>query len=548
MHRSKRYPASPEEPCPIHGLVTSILCDLRAKYPLSQRQLKPVYSSLRAIYRGCLYGDNLKDIIVLISSYELDLIHWRGPGYTISLCGLVVDPATCPGLIKDLRQAYRLMWKSRTITPSEEVKEEAFQRISAPRSHSLTSFDMDSLRAICANVLGPCPSNVLELPGRHGPGAVAEGYHGLEKWGLENFYPQLFKVGGISLLYFNERHILHSRKELTFLPHPITRYVEVPKDLRKNRVISCEPCTMQFLQQSVVNLLMDRMHKNSHRRIKFISQDEHIDVMRKASYLCSTIDLSDASDMISRRLVWNILPPDWRDLLFALRSRFMSDGITTIPIRSFAPMGSALCFPIESLVHYALITHFSEHKNRHISVYGDDIIIDRRNYRTVMSGLVKAGLVPNDKKCCSNGFFRETCGTDILLSGTDGDTVYDVSVSYFRGNLFKLGIKDIPNLQVVCRALHDTHMHKTKHCLMSYLYNTFLKRLPRRLITSREGSQYHWPPSDVLLFRPASTRWNRRFQREEVLASVLSIKTETSTPDNYEGLLASQCSDGMRKE
>jgi hypothetical protein len=281
---------------------------------------------------------------------------------------LVVDPDASPGLVKDLRQAYRLFWKSKSITPSEEVKDSAFARISAQKVHSLTKFDLDSLKSICTRVLGPCPSTVLDLPGRHGPGAVAEGYRGLDKWRLDNYYPQLDRAGGISLLFFNERHILHNRKELTFLPHPITRYVEVPKDLRKNRVISCEPCTMQYLQQSIVSLLMSRLNANSANCIKFVSQDEHTDVMLKASYACSTIDLSDASDMISRRLVWNILPNDWRELLFSLRSRFMSDGHSTIPIRSFAPMGSALCFPIESLVHYALVLHFSEKRNTHFSV------------------------------------------------------------------------------------------------------------------------------------------------------------------------------------
>jgi hypothetical protein len=364
---------------------------------------------------------------------------------------------------------------------------------------------------------------------------------------LEDYFPQLQKIGGPSLLFYNERHMLHTRKELIFHPHPITRYVEVPKDLRKNRVISCEPCTMQFLQQSILPLLMDRMERGSHGHIKFSSQRDHTDVMHKFLYECSTIDLSDASDMVSRRLVWNLLPHDWRKILFSLRSRFISDGNTTVPIRAFAPMGSALCFPIESLVHYALVVHFSEHHNAALSVYGDDIIVSRRNFNTVMSGLKKAGLIPNDRKCCSNGFFRETCGSDILIvNGVNGNWAYNVNVSYFRGNVFKLGIKDIPNLLVVSQALYSTGMHSTLSCFLHFVYATLLKRLPRSFSTVREGSQFHWPPSDVGVFRPASSRWNRRLQRLEVLTPLLSIKTKTIAPNEYEGLLASQKSDGMR--
>jgi hypothetical protein len=548
MHRSKQCLASRDETCPIHGLVTSMLRDLRAKYPLSQRMLKPVYSSLRTIFKGCLYGTELNQAIELVTQYESALLHWSGSGCEISLCGLNFSPDAMPGLVRDLRQCYRLFWKSTGISPHRSVKSASLARLSTSKPHQLTSDDLTAMRNHCARLLGKCPDSIIDLPGRHGPGAVAESYTGIDKWKLEDFFFQMSAIGGFKLLFFNENHVLRSKKQLIFHSHPITRYVEVPKDIRKNRVISCEPCSMQYLQQSVLPLLMERLHTNSRGVIEFRSQERHTQHLHRGLYNCATIDLSDASDMVSRRLMWNILPHDWRVLLFALRSRFISDGLTTVPIRSFAPMGSALCFLIEALLHYLVVDRFSEKRNAYLSIYGDDIIISRHNFKYVMSGLKKSGLIPNDSKSCSAGFFRETCGTDLLLLGGDGCTSFDVTVSYFRGNLMRLGVNDIPGCQVVARALHNTGMYSTRDAWMTILYDRLLHRVPHKFITYREGSQYHWPPTTVHTYRSASTRWNRRFQVEEVLTPMVSIKTLQVAPVDYEGMLATLRTDGMRAE
>jgi hypothetical protein len=153
----------------------------------------------------------------------------------------------------------------------------------------------------------------------------------------------------------------------------------------------------------------------------------------------STIDLSDASDRVPYSVVRQMLRcvPDLWDAIDACRSRSaqLPNG-RIIDLKKFASMGSALCFPIESMYFFTIIVHAILWKHnlpptlanivnasRGLHVFGDDIIIPRHETDIVMQALMQFNCKVNTTKSYWNGQFRESCGMD-AFEGTDVTPVY----------------------------------------------------------------------------------------------------------------------------
>jgi hypothetical protein len=92
-------------------------------------------------------------------------------------------------------------------------------------------------------------------------------------------------------------------------------------------------------------------------------------------------------------------------------------------------MGSALCFPVESIVFWALaVATCYEYLNsggydagdprKEIYTFGDDIIVPQEYASVVMDQLERFWLIFNKEKSFVRGPFRESCGCDAFL-GTD---------------------------------------------------------------------------------------------------------------------------------
>jgi hypothetical protein len=135
-----------------------------------------------------------------------------------------------------------------------------------------------------------------------------------------------------------------------------------------------------------------------------------------------TLDMKDASDRVSMWLVEYLFGNvALLDALYATRSAYtrLPDG-ETVCLNKFAPMGSALCFPVESFVFYALLVAaliqfrgFSRREAfKRIWVYGDDIICHFEDHEVLQAVLPKVGLMFNPGKCCTGRSFRESCGCD----------------------------------------------------------------------------------------------------------------------------------------
>jgi len=158
----------------------------------------------------------------------------------------------------------------------------------------------------------------------------------------------------------------------------------------------------------------------------------------------ATIDLSEASDRVSLGLVQEIFEsrcPVLYEHLMAVRTNRakLRDG-TIVTLRKYASMGSAVTFPVESIV-FAIIaisavaldyTVSGTARNYldalklaidEVSTYGDDIVIPKGSFTSVCNTLELLGLKVNSKKSFAQGLFRESCGGD-YYAGVDVTPAY----------------------------------------------------------------------------------------------------------------------------
>lgn len=231
--------------------------------------------------------------------------------------------------------------------------------------------------------------------------------------------------------------IYHSSEDITVLARedePPAKLVLVPKTMKGPRVIVEEPVYAQYVQQGIFHLMSDVLSQPRNRGLLdsfgWHDQEPNRTLAREGSMHSgfATLDLSEASDRVSLELVELLLDsvPFLRDAVFACRSERVQVGRgQTVQLRKFASMGSALCFPIESMVFYVIASiALAEHnavapsalrtsrKYGTIRVYGDDIIVPSTVAQSAARWLETFGLKVNVDKTFTTGHFRESCGSD----------------------------------------------------------------------------------------------------------------------------------------
>lgn len=169
-------------------------------------------------------------------------------------------------------------------------------------------------RGYAARWLGVCPS-IWDLKPKHGPGSVATGEKGANKRHFSATYQSIHHhllrenpssvVADQMLYHLNFQHMVHEPQEISLHKHAITKVVAVPKDITKPRIISCEPLSMQYLQQGLLRHMVRHIELVT-PCIRFSTQQPNRDAARSLDN--ATLDMSDASDMISRRLVRQVMP------------------------------------------------------------------------------------------------------------------------------------------------------------------------------------------------------------------------------------------------
>jgi len=356
--------------------------------------------------------------------------------------------------IFSIRQITMLFGKLEgTCTPSREkaaiqsyieceryVKANDAQRSSEDNSH----FRSASAR-LFGRILSVVESELQQwrnVP-KHGPGKTADRLSANQKYTqsvwtdrLEAFFP----AGEFLIPNWRFREDLDGVTYLEPGKEVPAQLVSVPKTHKTPRLIAIEPTAMQYTQQSLAELLVEKLEGGDDNPlpnlIGFTDQSLNRDLARKGSRdgTLATLDLSEASDRVSNQLV--LMMTSWLPVLSgslqACRSRKVDvPGHGVQRVAKFASMGSAVTFPIEAMVFATIVLIGIERQlNRRLShsqivsemgrvrIYGDDIIIPVEYALSVVSALQDFGLVVNTGKSFWTGKFRESCGGD-FYNGVD---------------------------------------------------------------------------------------------------------------------------------
>lgn len=276
----------------------------------------------------------------------------------------------------------------------------------------------------------------------HGPGSSADvgREHGELKTAMSSKYKNIgidSKLHYLDIRLGDQSLLPRSRPPLERL----SKTVFVPKSIDKLRTICMEPVGLMWYQKGFANAIdriitqEDEDHPGRFHPLKSRIDLRHQEHNQKLAWLGSlhgkfaTIDLSAASDSVPWRMVqqWTKTSALRVPLLCTRSSRtVIQDAKETFQTKKFAPMGSALCFPIECLVFAAIVecsireqggsVHDSKYR-----VYGDDIIVEARYAAGVINRLLANGFTVNSAKTfmrVATHNFRESCGGE-YLDGVD---------------------------------------------------------------------------------------------------------------------------------
>lgn len=281
----------------------------------------------------------------------------------------------------------------------------------------------------------------FRLQPAHGSGATANGLGGNAKYDCLQWTERMERVFPSSeYLLPNVR--FHQLLDHTDLHEPgeelPVKVTHVPKTMKTPRIIAEEPSYMMYMQQALWRELKDGLESDRYTRhlIGFTAQEPNRLMARQGSITgeLATLDLSEASDRVSSRLVRVLLAnhPHLMEAVYAARSTHARvPGHGVIPLAKFASMGSALCFPFEAMVFLTIVLvgiqradniklslEDIESLKGKVRIYGDDIIVPSKYARIVCDMLDRFGLVVNQNKSFWTGRFRESCGGD-YFAGVD---------------------------------------------------------------------------------------------------------------------------------
>ena len=408
---------------------------------------------------------------------------------------------------------------------------------------------------------------------KHGGGAVAEpkirGIH--QKNAAISLSKQLkYVYRAESLFHTNELNDDYSPstspKEVESNDQ-VAKLIFVPKDIGSSRSICMEPIAYQCAQQGVrlwyeKALLSGPLGKTIPLHDQTVSQDAAC--YGSLTSLVDTIDLSSASDSVAWSLVKEAFPSNVLKHLVATRTTTVElpDGTTCKP-KKFAPMGSALCFPVQSTIYASVVvlagiawrygipihevelrreddiqslfdTTFadtlgsrSDHRLQPFYIYGDDIICDSRITSNVVRALLDLGFKVNaSKSFTGDSGFRESCGGYYYRG-------HDVIPLRFKAK----AIRETMNMEAVAgltdlanRAYDDGLLNLRRHLIQFVLHHPIIgvkgqvDKNPILFSDSREQGHSIYTPDasnrhlQKRLFNPEviSDETHSRFQRDEV--------------------------------
>lgn len=190
----------------------------------------------------------------------------------------------------------------------------------------------------------------------------------------------------------------------------------VPKNFRTHRSILIEPMLNTYAQKAVGSAIRRQLFFRAGIDLKDQSVNQEMASRAHRDGL-ATIDFSNASNTISYELVKELLPIDWFNLLDTLRTPAAEYKGSLFTLSMFSSMGNGFTFELESLIFYALAfaaTKMSNGSVDSLSVYGDDVIIDRCAVDEFIKLSTFCGFSINKEKSYVDGRFFESCGKDFF--------------------------------------------------------------------------------------------------------------------------------------
>lgn len=395
---------------------------------------------------------------------------------------------------------------------------------------------------------------------KHGKGATFEKIAGNRKYEGRDFYKRWLPLLDPEDLY---GHAYGGDRGVDYVEEAEEkpcRLSLVPKTLKTPRIIAVEPLAMQYAQQLCADRLIRSMRRSVlTRHIDFTDQTVNRDLAKAGSIdrSVSTIDLSEASDRVSLPLVEALFGSDPGLLaeLLAFRSTHIKlpDGApfggVVMPLKKYSTSGSALTFPVESLVFFILalgsvvksrlhdygdLRSAISHLARNVNVYGDDIVVPSDTCREVIASLEAVGLKVNRGKTFYEGYFRESCGGDYFKG-------YDVTPTYLRHML----ASDLSQSDAMCSSVSTSNILFKKGCWLAsdYIREAIdsIRKLPVVLSTC-PGLGWHG-------FTDAHDHWKvlPNFHMG-VRTLVPYTKPVKDTLDGYSALLKHFLSKGVQEE
>lgn len=204
----------------------------------------------------------------------------------------------------------------------------------------------------------------------------------------------------------------------------------VPKTSEIDRTICTEPSINMFYQLGLGGCLEFLLKKEL--RVNLETQQEtnrHLARVGSVTGRYATIDLSSASDSISRTVVKLLFPERVAELLDRFRCAYTilpkEFGGESVELHMISSMGNGFTFPLQTMIFAAIVRAayricgipYRGYEANHptFGVNGDDIIVDVRAYNLVVEMLGAYGFTVNRTKTFSEGPFRESCGGDYYI-------------------------------------------------------------------------------------------------------------------------------------
>lgn len=396
--------------------------------------------------------------------------------------------------------------------------------MSKPPLHYLRQF-ADSFQRVCdivAVTLGSYDPEEWDF--RHGPGAVSDWLQEEDyKYRFPSWNPSLERVYPYARYAFaNYSHWVDSVISGDRLDTiPLSKLIAVPKTLDAPRLIASEPRAHQWCQQNLKQFFYDQVsHTFLRKSISFRDQTPNqaaaLDSSRSGSH--ATIDLSQASDRISCWIVERMFRrnPSILSALQACRTNHVRYEIRSHTfvhkLRKYSTMGSALTFPLQSLLFlcFSLSSLCYVRKiepsmgslsllSEEIRVFGDDIVIPVDGVEHLVGLLHLYGLKVNRNKTFWTGKFRESCG----IEAYDG---INVSAAYVLGEPTYTRPESVISSIDTIQNLYDRNWIDTAMVL--------IRALPKRFVFSSKapGSGVFGIPELLYTSPPPKRRRNRDTQ------------------------------------